>query len=528
MKHRQESSYARYKDFIKISDNSYGHIWHNGDFMAHLHYSTFFILNYQQVMMIADTISSRYLSLLTLDIYNKTSLDHMPPVAFLQRIYSWGDQVLKELGNDGYSVIKCYESICTGYIITKYDPLQSSPPYLEEIILSAENPSKVSYLRELKEIIIDNSEHPNHIIEIFGCYRHFGHPVVDELAGVEDLRSNTRKKIDLNQQIMRQVSGAFNRMFILNFIQKNQRWPNCHLSKALTDNNMGYNSIKQLLSDKPLVINLYDQRIKIEDWSYIDFDKELEFDNFLDFTELLSDTAISPYKKNFYSVYQRDMTIIEPPKNMKESRRTLLEILSRPSFDISEIRRIIENNEVPESWFVVGLHSKEREIKIKSRLFAMMVLEMRMYFACTEKNLANGIMKYMPTQTMTWSEAELTKYLMNMTDEEGDKDYIPVAFSLGYTKFNQRWRFESTELIFKTIDQLYGTKNLYLFSHKFFENSLFYLSSGLSPPSIIARPNDLGRSIRGPQTGYIKPEGKILIHKLLTEDTERTWIGQPG
>lgn len=45
----------------------------------------------------------------------------------------------------------------------------------------------------------------------------------------------------------------------------------------------------------------------------------------------------------------------------------------------------------------------------------MMVLEIRMYFVCTEKNLANGILRYFPTQTMTWSEAELSKYLMSMT-----------------------------------------------------------------------------------------------------------------
>lgn len=76
---------------------------------------------------------------------------------------------------------------------------------------------------------------------------------------------------------------------------------------------------------------------------------------------------------------------------------------------------------------VSGLHSKEREIKIKARLFAMMTLEMRMYFAATEKNLVNGILKYLPTQTMiwylTWSEAELSKYLLKMTSHSQNRSY---------------------------------------------------------------------------------------------------------
>lgn len=91
---------------------------------------------------------------------------------------------------------------------------------------------------------------------------------------------------------------------------------------------------------------------------------------------------------------------------------------------MKDIREKIESNSIPLEWFVVGLHSKEREIKNKSRLFAMMLLEMRMYFASTEKNLANGVMKYLLTQTMTWSEAQLSKYLLKMTNHEPDKDCI--------------------------------------------------------------------------------------------------------
>ncbi|CAI6359470.1 unnamed protein product [Macrosiphum euphorbiae] len=213
------------------------------------------------------------------------------------------------------------------------------------------------------------------MIEIFGCYRHFGHPIVNEEDGVKDLLSNTRKKIDIDYDITRDVSGAFNRRFILSFLARNNRWPKCVINEKIVNFLSEHKLVKfrKLLLKKPTSINDYELNIPIGCWHYIDFAKELIFDEFSDFTELLSDTAISPYRDNYASVYHKDCLNVEKPKDIKESRRTLIEIIGREEFSIHDIITRIENNEVPSSWFVVGLHSKEREIKIKSRLFAMIV-----------------------------------------------------------------------------------------------------------------------------------------------------------
>lgn len=69
----------------------------------------------------------------------------------------------------------------------------------------------------------------------------------------------------------------------------------------------------------------------------------------------------------------RDMINIQPPCPMKESRRVLIEILRRQVIDIQSIIQIIQNKRVPDDWKVIGLHSKEREIKIAARMFSMMV-----------------------------------------------------------------------------------------------------------------------------------------------------------
>ena len=160
-------------------------------------------------------------------------------------------------------------------------------------------------------------------------------------------------------------------------------------------------------------------------------------------------------------------------------------------------------------WLVVGLHSKERELKINARLFAMMCLEMRLYFNMTEKNTAEKIFPLIPYQTMTWTDAELTKAMLRLSSLHSEKDtgktdrYVYVIISLDFNKFNQKWRFESTYPIFKNIDDLLGTPGLLVYSHKFFKKAFFYLSSHLRPPTVLRRTKNQPRRTTRNRSTYI-------------------------
>lgn len=105
MKQKQEK-YSDKKPFIEISDKSYGLFYENGDFLLYIDSQTKFVylLNYLQVMMTSDTLFSRYLSLLTVDIYNRLKWDFMPDREMLLKIYSWGDNILKQDGNISYKI----------------------------------------------------------------------------------------------------------------------------------------------------------------------------------------------------------------------------------------------------------------------------------------------------------------------------------------------------------------------------------------------------------------------------------------
>lgn len=264
----------------------------------------------------------------------------------------------------------------------------------------------------------------------------------------------------------------------------------------------------------------YDKDITLSDWHAIKFEKELEYDDFPDFTILLSDTAISPYRSNWYQVYHKDLLRM-PKKKLVESRRVLIEVLKNAEISCKRIRRIIQSRKVPNEWLVVALHAKERELKIAARLFAMMTLEMRLYFNMTEKNLAATLFDYFPSQTMTWTEADLAKTMLNMTsinDKDSLEDFIEILISLDFSKWNQCWRFLSTFYIFEAIDQLYGTPGLYTYSHIFFEKALFYLSSSLKPPYFLDRNKE----------GEYTREEMIEILMKIDIDLDTIWVGQQG
>lgn len=438
----------------------------------------------------------------------------MPHVNKIMEVYNWGDNVLRNLENDAYELFKNFEAICTGVMLDRYEPLEMSRKFLVNII-EALDPKYVEYAKELVEILSEESVEPSHLFEIFGCYRHFGHPTVDEIGGCSSFKNETRKNLEIDPEVVSQVSGAFNKNFILNFIQQHNRWPHCSFHPP-DDSKSCFPKLRRVVEKRLLSFSEYDIERDLKGWSYIIFEKELLFDDFPDFTILLSDKSLSPIRDDVINVYHPDL-IKYKHKDSKESRRVLLQVLQTEELDCKKIRETVQSKKIPKSWLVVGLHSKEREEKIKSRLFAMMVLEMRLYFNMTEKNLAEQLFKYIPQQTMTWSEAEIMKTLLELsnTTSSSETDFLDIIVSLDFTKWNQRWRFESTHPIFKAIDDLFGTKDLYTFSHKFFKASLFYLSSRYNPPEFVKKTEANEQRV-------------ITDWKENFEETETMWIGQEG
>lgn len=171
------------------------------------------------------------------------------------------------------------------------------------------------------------------------------------------------------------------------------------------------------------------------------------------------------------------------PQKATSHRRLLNEILTRPEVNVKEICDKIMSGNVPKEWKIVLIHSKEREIKIAPRLFAMMPLEMRMYFCVAESNIAKNIFPFFPQQTMNLDESELHKRLHYLTGNKNiPKEFLAILIILDFSSWNLTWVNAATRLIFEMIDDLHGTPNLYIYTHQFFSESLISLASNLNPP----------------------------------------------
>lgn len=225
-------------------------------------------------------------------------------------LYTWGDGLIAEFGNDAYDFIKDLEPACVGVFLEKWEKLRLGKNFLGNLFNECrDNNSHTNALRELCEILRKTADHPNRLMEMFCCYRHFGHPKVNKIEGIKALRDNSRLELDLDEEILVKVSDAFNRTFILGFIRKHRRWP-----KVKIRDESKSHDLQTLLVDKPLGFSEYDLNITLSDWDNLIFDQEFQFDDFLDFTSLLSDTAISPYLVNWTTVFNKDLLKYTTPQ----------------------------------------------------------------------------------------------------------------------------------------------------------------------------------------------------------------------
>lgn len=92
--------------------------------------------------------------------------------------------------------------------------------------------------------------------------------------------------------------------------------------------------------------------------------------------------------------------------------------ISRERLDTKELLAKISRKEINSDHFVIGLRTKERELAIRLRCYAVLTLEMRTCFVLTEKNIAESVFPVFDYQTMTSSESQVSWRLMSLETAE--------------------------------------------------------------------------------------------------------------
>jgi hypothetical protein len=245
-----------------------------------------YVLDYDQVMMINDTVSSRVMSI----IYNRMLPPDTPgklSEEILLYVYEELDQKLVLNGNNAYDEIALWEPCCVAVMYSQHDRLKASKNYVKWFENEIESGNLTGLQKVYRQICDQKLDMPQ-LSEMHGIYRHWGHPTVNESLGSEKVQSiGTTRTLPVDNTVLL-ITGALKRQFVASFISKKGCWP-----KIVTPDELKGKPISKLVREQRKVINFYSPKYPLEDWGELRFGQEFDFDYHEDFTSLLEDRSIS-------------------------------------------------------------------------------------------------------------------------------------------------------------------------------------------------------------------------------------------
>nr|QPZ88392.1 RNA-dependent RNA polymerase [Soybean thrips rhabdo-like virus 3] len=430
-------------------------------------------------LCLADLASDRYeaLSLALLD--QKRAQPEFLAVRHLNRLFRWGDEVLRQLGNSGYKIIYKLESMCTSKLVGEiHVGSKQGPQFREWVRKEMRKLEATESLRMLNEEILQLIDEvaalgEPRVIQIFGLFRIWGHPTVEPLDGILKLREISTKHRAIDRNKIDMISCHFKELFIKRFISKEGRWPDLDLSK-LSDSNplkVAFESNSPFPKPSPQFRKLH--------LLLVDFKKLFEVDPKFEITELLDDKAgCLPMNELIRSILEHQ-TIGDSLQ-----RSVLIRWMNHTMHEPAEFLNDIDKNGFDKYETPTGAKEKEKEGKLEPRMFSLMCIQKRMYIVLTEALLAQHILRYFPEITM--KDDGITLDIRRLKTAMPTPDRIKLHTSMDFTKWNTNMRKEETLPLFQSFDQIFGFSCLYVRTHDMFYDGVIVLLDGSYLPKVSA------------------------------------------
>ncbi|EME77063.1 uncharacterized protein MYCFIDRAFT_84735 [Pseudocercospora fijiensis CIRAD86] len=330
------------------------------------------------------------------------------------------------------------------------------------------------------------------VAEGFGFLKLWGHPYVDPVAGCESAKKVGKTELNLSLENCKELEHCFCHMYTRGYLQKRGRWPPLEFTPRIG----GPTQLELLYKRHQPSLAFGFTQYPSSDWNYARFLPHVSFDYGEDILRLVVDKSLSYERQHFDHTWNTKLDY--KPERPNTSSRVMEELISRPDLDLASIVEQVAKKDIPYKWRIVTVCPKEREMKLQPRMFSMMTLEMRLFFVLTEHNIAEGIFKSLPEQTMTLSRTELLNLFLKSTEKTG-ASWVRAVLGIDFERWNLYWRKEVVHRVGFRMDQIYGTAGVFSVVHDFFESSLCMLRMPDYPPDNL---NEMNR--RDP------PEGRTL------------------
>nr|UWX11517.1 ORF4 [Maize suscal virus] len=487
------------------------------------------ILNYDQWLMIYDTVCCRAMVKVATLWNEELRTDNIPSWEIVSSVYKWGDALLTNYGVSAYAIIGEFESIVTGVLITfsDTDTLGLGASFVNSIMENAQEQSRAYNIpanETLKLIsLLRTVESVNWLSELFGLRKHWGNPMVDARASGKAVQEKVDEVLPVKGTALVKLLASFNRMVTLSFISQHGQWPDGYYLSNSRDC-----PLKRAFESRSTRIPETVEGHRHEDWACFVFLPNCILDSYEDDLALISDKAVSVYREHLDSVYVRALCNKQSQGTVEEDRRLMLEYLRKQHMPILDIFKIVMTDAVPPRWMANCASMKGTEMKhLKARIFAVLTYEMRQYFAASEDILKNNLFKYNPHQTMTMSETELLTRLKSLTtqlDPNSQSRQLSVIHIVDFSKWNLRMRYTNTCLVFKSIDDFLGTPGLFENSHPLFSDMLNMVSDPFNPPALGVEETESDTIWRNHHAGWEgqRQKGWTILTSALLSDLERT------
>lgn len=447
-------------------------------------------------LMMKDMMYSRFI--IPLYCHIDPSRSHL--TRKLAEFEQWGKDVLLNLGNDGYDVIKGIESLTQTALIQREEAVLDGTlqhttmlsKYKEKEVQAGGSGRHVDQLSDY----LDSFQTSRDLAEAFGFLKLWGHPYVDPYAGCTSVQGLAKQDLNLRVSDCLKLEWSFCHLYCRGYLQKNSRWPKLEF---VDRGQQGPTKLQRLYESNHPSLAFGFTQYEATDWQWVKFGNHLQFDEGDDILSLVVDKSISHSREFFDSTWGGKLPY-KPPRS-PTSTRVMEELVSRPAVDLREIVDRVASRDIPRAWKIVSVCPKEREMKKHPRMFSMMVLEMRLFFVLTEHNIAEGVFRSMPEQTMTLNRQELLDLFLQST-RPVPGSWVRLVLGIDFSKWNTMWRKETVHPIGRRMDQMYGKPGVFSVVHDFFEESMCLLRLPEYPPEHLSANNR-----------HSPPEGRSLWYK---------------
>nr|QHD64769.1 RNA dependent RNA polymerase [Plasmopara viticola lesion associated mononega virus 1] len=441
-------------------------LWFSSEFGVMCCRNDWYVFDHNSWLMLCDVIHQRSAAFLISETYQMIGDEHIPSLRKLQTYYQWGDKILKERGVMAYGSLKLWEPLIMGKLMSLAEDDISDPSEFYREMKTEALAEMGDHFQEFETLFSEESD-PDILGELFGIYRHWGHPFTYVELAIYKNRSKSVPYHSIDPSFTRRVEREFKQMICEGYFRQYGHWPTLNLRFLREDSELK----RAFETGTPIVKK--SSRYHVQDWDKVYGSEIFDKGDNLNILNVLQDKAAAVTLSHLKKLVARQTP------NTWHARRVLSSWLDSNYTCPKTILSKFESEGIDPENLLIGLAKKERELNIIPRLFSLMPLELKLYFGLTENLIARDLLPLVPECTMTDSlQALQDKIISNVMFVEKDLSSIPIFISLDFEKWNLQFRHENTHGCFSFIDQLYGWSRVFSSTHKIFESIRFYYFGG--------------------------------------------------